>query len=128
MNWQAENAVAQNQAMRKILKGQEEMSQKVDRKLATIEDLIVEVKQRIQKLERELYTIATTVKEFSVASQQIASKEVERRYLHNQLRSLEGSSSTQSPNPNPITSPVTSSSSLYRPPPESPFVAPKHTM
>lgn len=104
------------------------MSQRVDRKLATIEDLIIEVKQRIQKLERELYTIATTIKEFSVASQQIASKEAERRHLQNQLRSLKGSSSSvQPPNPNLITSPVASSPSLYRPS-ESPFVASKHTM
>lgn len=127
LNWQAENAVAQNQTMKKILKGQEEMSQKVDRRLATTENLIVEVKQRIQKLEKELYTIATTVKEFSVASQQIASKEAERRHLQNQLRLLEGSSSTSTPNP--ITSPTASSTSyIPRLSPESPFMAPKNTM
>lgn len=40
------------------------MAQKVNRRLATTEDLIVEIKQMIQKFERELYTIATTVKNF----------------------------------------------------------------
>lgn len=68
LNWQAKNAVAHNQTMKKILKGQEAMSQAVNRKLSTIEDLILEVKQKIEKLEKELYIIATTVKEFSVAS------------------------------------------------------------
>lgn len=65
-----------------------------------------------------------------MAFQQIASKEAERHHLQNQLRSLEGSSSssTQQLNPNPITSPTSSPLSTYRPPPESPFVAPKHTM
>lgn len=123
LNWQTKNVVAQNHTMRKILKGQEEMTQRVDRRLAIIEYLIIEVKQRIQKLEKELYTIATTVKEFSIASQQITTKGAKRRHLQNQLKSLEGSSSSTK-NPNPLSS----SSSSYRLPPKPLLVKPRNTM
>lgn len=99
------------------------MSQAVNRKLSTIEDLILEVRQKIEKLEKELYTIATTVKKFFMASQQIASKEAEMRHLQNQLRSLEESSSSTPPSSSPFMSPKNTLQPIFTPPPTQSFLS-----
>lgn len=71
------------------------MAQAVTKKLSSIEEIVLEIRIKIKTLKKELYLITTIVKEFSIASQQIAVKEAEKKDLKNQLRSIEASSQYQ---------------------------------
>ena len=91
LNWQAENAVAQNHVLSKILDNQQKMAETVAHTLSSSNSLIKDLKKKIKAVEQELATIASTVKDLSVSFPLIGQKEKERKQLLLQLQSMEGS-------------------------------------
>ena len=85
LNWQSENAVAQNQVLSSIARSQNRLETHV----STLDANIQELKGKIQELHVELLHIADTVKDISVATQAIVQKEKEKRHLEAQLVDLE---------------------------------------
>ena len=63
LNWQAENAVAQNQVLSKILDNQQKMVEAVTHTFSSSNSLIEDLKKKIKAIEQELATIASTVKD-----------------------------------------------------------------
>ena len=91
LNWPAENAVAQNQVLSKILDNQQMMAEVVSHTFSSSNSLIEDLKKKIKMVELELATIASTVKDLSVSFPLIGQKEKERKQLLLQLQSMEGS-------------------------------------
>ncbi|XP_043699936.1 uncharacterized protein C6orf132-like [Telopea speciosissima] len=82
LNWQAENALVQNQYLTKLLSYQEHHTLALRQNEGDIRYL----KSRIESLHQELMTIAMTVKDSSQASYLISGREKEKRMLEEQLR------------------------------------------
>ena len=91
LNWQAENAVAQNHVLSKILDNQQKMAETVAHTLSSSNSLIEDLKKKIKAVEQELATIASTVKNLSVSFPLIGQKEKERKQLLLQFQSMEES-------------------------------------
>ena len=81
LNWQAENAVAQNKALSKILDNQQKMAEAVTHTFSTSNALVQDLKKKIKSVEQELATITSTVKDLSVSFPLIGQKEKERNQL-----------------------------------------------
>ncbi|XP_058078578.1 vegetative cell wall protein gp1-like [Magnolia sinica] len=80
LNWQDENAAQQNRALQKILHNQQQLAAIVQKQSPVIPML----EARIAVVEKELYVIATTVRDSNLLLQ----KEMERKNLKAQLYSL----------------------------------------
>ena len=91
LNWQAENAMAQNQVLSKILDNQQKMDEVVTQTFSSSNSLIEDLKKKIKTVEQELATIASTGKDLSVSFPLIGPKEKERKQLLIQLQYMEGS-------------------------------------
>ena len=91
LNWQAENVVAQNHVLSKILDNQQKMAEVVTHTFSSSNSLIEDLKKKIKAVEQELATIASTVKDLSISFPLIEQKEKERKQLLLQLQSMEGS-------------------------------------
>ena len=91
LNWQAENVVAQNHVLSKILDNQQKMAVVVTHTFSSSNSLIEDLKKKIKAVEQELATIASTVKDLSISFPLIGQKEKERKQLLLQLQSMEGS-------------------------------------
>ena len=91
LNWQAENVVAQNHVLSKILDNQQKMAVVVTHTFSSSNSLIEDLKKKIKAVEQELATIASTVKDLSISFPLIEQKEKERKQLLLQLQSMEGS-------------------------------------
>ncbi|KAL4649979.1 hypothetical protein ACB092_01G052900 [Castanea dentata] len=61
LNWQAENAVAQNQVLSKILDNQQKLTKAVSHTFSSSNSLIEDLKKKIQSVEQELETIVSTI-------------------------------------------------------------------
>ena len=61
LNWQAENAVAQNHVISKILDNQQKMAEAVTHTFSSSNSLIEDLKKKIKVVEKELATIASTI-------------------------------------------------------------------
>jgi len=81
LNWQAKNAMAQNQALSKILDNQQKLAEVVTHTFSSSSSLIENLKKKIKMVEQELATIASTVKDMSVSFPLIGQKEKERKQL-----------------------------------------------
>ena len=79
LNWQAENVVAQNQALLKILDNQQKLAKAVTQTLSSSESLTNDLKKKIKKVEQELAIIAITVKDMSVSFPLLGQTEKERK-------------------------------------------------
>ena len=99
LNWQAENAVAQNRVLSKILDNQQKMAEAVTHTFSSSNSLIEDLKKKIKAIEQKLATIASTIIDLSVSFPLIGQKEKERKQLLLQLQSMEGSQkeATQTP-------------------------------
>ena len=91
LNWQAENAMAQNQVLSKIIDNQQKMDEVVTQTFSSSNPLIEDLKKKIKTVEQELATIASTGKNLSVSFPLIGPKEKERKQLLIQLQYMEGS-------------------------------------
>ena len=91
LNWQAENAIAQNQVLSKILDNQQKMDEVVTQTFSSSNSLIEDLKKKIKTVEQELATIASKGKDLSVSFPLIGPKEKERKQLLIQLQYMEGS-------------------------------------
>ena len=91
LNWQAENAVAQNKVLSKILDNQQKMAEAVNHTFSSSNTLIEDLKKKIKAVEKELETIASTVKDLSVSFPLIGQKEKEKKQLLLQLQSMQKS-------------------------------------
>ena len=91
LNWQVENAVAQNKVLSKILDNQQKMAKAVNHTFSSSNSLIEDLKKKIKAVEKELATIASTVKDLSVSFLLIGQKEKEKRQLLLQLQSVQES-------------------------------------
>ena len=91
LNWQAENVVAQNKALSKILDNQQMMAEAVTYTFSSSSSLIEDLKEKIKAVEQELAIIASTVKDLSISFPLIGQKEKEKKQLLLQLQSMEGS-------------------------------------
>ncbi|KAL4628338.1 hypothetical protein ACB092_05G230500 [Castanea dentata] len=91
LNWQAENAVAQNQVLSKILDNQQKLTEAVSHTFSSSNSLIEDLKKKIQSIEQELEIIVSTIKDLSVSFPLIGQKEKEKKQLLMQLQSLENS-------------------------------------
>ena len=91
LNWQAENAVAQNKVLSKILNNQQRMAEAVTHTFSSSNSLIEDLKKKIKEVEQELTVIASTVKDLSVSFPFIGQKEKEKKQLLAQLQSMENS-------------------------------------
>ena len=91
LNWQAENAVVQNKVLSKILDNQEKRVEAVNHTFSSSNTLIEDLKEKIKAIEKELETIASTVKDLSVSFPLIGQKEKEKKQLLLQLQSMQGS-------------------------------------
>ncbi|KAL4653421.1 hypothetical protein ACB092_01G301900 [Castanea dentata] len=60
LNWQAENAVAQNQVLSKILDNQQKLTEAVTHTFSSSNSLIEDLKKKIKSVEQELETIVST--------------------------------------------------------------------
>ena len=67
LNWQAENAMAQNQVLSKILDNQQKMAEVVTHTFSSSNSLIEDLKKKIKTVEQELATIASIVKDLSAS-------------------------------------------------------------
>ena len=67
LNWQAENAVAQNKVLSKILDNQQKMAEVVTHTFSALNALVQDLKKKIKTIEQELATITSTVKDLSVS-------------------------------------------------------------
>ena len=75
LNWQAENAMAQNQVLSKIIDNQQKMDEVVTQTFSSSNSLIEDLKKKIKTVEQELATIASTGKNLSVSFPLIGPKE-----------------------------------------------------
>ena len=91
LKWQAENAVAQNHVLSKILDKQQKMVETVAHTLSSSNSLIEDLKKKIKAVEQELATIDSTVKDLSVSFPLIWKTEKERKQLLLQFQSMEES-------------------------------------
>ena len=91
LNWQAENAMAQNQVLSKIFDNQQKTDEVVAQTFSSSNSLIEDLKKKIKTVEQELATIASKGKDLSVSFPLIGPKEKERKKLLIQLQSMEGS-------------------------------------
>ena len=91
LNWQTENAVAQNKVLSKILDNQQKMAEAVNHTFSSSNTLIKDLKKKIKAVEKELETIASTVKDLSVSFPLIGQKEKEKKKLLLQLQSMQES-------------------------------------
>ena len=85
LNWQAENVVAQNKVLSKILDNQQKMAEAVNHTFSSSNSLIEDLKKKIKAVEQELAIIASTVKDLSVSFPLIGQKEKEKKQLLLQL-------------------------------------------
>lgn len=83
LNWQAENAVKQNQILTKILENQTSLQTAVTKQLNSLDSLIQDLRTQIAKLKSELSHIARTVKDYYQALELIRAKEAEKKNLEN---------------------------------------------
>ena len=74
LNWQAENVVAQNRVLSKILDNQQKMAVVVTHTFSSSNSLIEDLKKKIKAVEQELATIASTVKDLSISFPLIGQK------------------------------------------------------
>ena len=74
LNWQAENVVAQNRVLSKILDNQQKMAEVVTHTFSSANSLIEDLKKKIKAVEQELATIASTVKDLSISFPLIGQK------------------------------------------------------
>ena len=115
LNWQAENAMAQNQALSKILDNQQKLAEVVTHTFSSSSSLIENLKKKIKIVEQELATIASKVKDMSVSFPLIGQKEKERKQLLAQLQSIEGSQKeVTQPSPMLVYMPYQPQQSLYK--------------
>ena len=75
LNWQVENAVAQNKVLSKILDNQQRMAETVTHTFSSSNSLIEDLKTKIKAVEQELAIIASTVKDLSISFPFIGQKE-----------------------------------------------------
>ena len=87
--------MAQNQALLKILDNQQKLAEAVTQIFSSSESLTNDLKKKIKKVERELATIASTVKDMSVSFPLLGQKEKERKQLLSQLQFIEKSQKTK---------------------------------
>ncbi|KAL8209146.1 hypothetical protein R6Q57_008558 [Mikania cordata] len=91
LNWQSENAVAQNQVLKAILIQQKNLSKNPEAiagRLHTVENIINDVRSKIQELGYELLQMVRST-EVSHASNALTNKEAEMKFLKAQLVDLE---------------------------------------
>ena len=67
LNWQAENFVAQNKVLSKILDNQQRMAEVITHTFSSSNSLIKDLKKKIKAVEQELAIIASTIKDLSVS-------------------------------------------------------------
>ena len=91
LNWQAENDVAQNQALLKIVDNQQKLAEVVTQTFSSSESFTNDLKKKIKKVKQELSTIASTVKDMSVSFPLLGQKEKERKQLSLQLQFIKKS-------------------------------------
>ena len=91
LNWQAENAVAQNKVLSKILDNQQRMAEVITHTFSSSNSLIKDLKKKIKAVEQELAIIASTIKDLSVSFPLLRQKEKEKKQLLLQLQSMKGS-------------------------------------
>lgn len=82
LNWQAENAIAQNQVLTKIAKSQDRM----ETRMTNVDNIVHDLKGKIKDLHIKLLHVATTVKNLEVSNQFISQKEKGKKEA--QLRDL----------------------------------------
>jgi len=75
LNWQAENVVAQNQDLLKILDNQQKLAEVVTHTFSSLGSLNDDLKKIIKMVEQELATIVSTIKDMSVSFPLIGQKE-----------------------------------------------------
>ncbi|KAK1382554.1 hypothetical protein POM88_020289 [Heracleum sosnowskyi] len=86
LNWQSENAVAQNRALNPIMVNQQTMAKKLDNGLSTISSITSQLQNKINALHQELMQLAITVSFYSPV---LAQKEAELKTLKAQLHSIQ---------------------------------------
>lgn len=64
LNWQAENVVAQNEALSNIVQSQT----RLETRMSTMDAAVIEPKGKINEFHTELLHIATTVKDIAIAN------------------------------------------------------------
>ena len=79
------------QAFLKILNNQQKLAEAVTQTFSSSESLTNDLKKKIKKVEQELATIASTVKDMSVFFPLLGQKEKERKNLLTQLQFIEKS-------------------------------------
>ena len=79
LNWQVENAVAQNKVISKILDNQQRMAEVVNHTFSSSNSLIEDLKKKIKAVEQELAIITSTVNDLSVSFPLIGQKEKEKK-------------------------------------------------
>ena len=67
LNWQVENAIAQNQVLSKIMDNQQKMAEVVTHTFSSSNSFVEDLKKKIKMVERKVATIASTVKDLSVS-------------------------------------------------------------
>ncbi|KAL8228549.1 hypothetical protein R6Q57_016133 [Mikania cordata] len=91
LNWQSENEVAQNQALKTILIPQKNLSKNQEAlagRVYTVENIINDVRSKIQELHYELLQMVRS-KPVSHASNALSNKKAEMKFLKAQLVDLE---------------------------------------
>ena len=83
--------MAQNQALLKIVDNQQKLAEVVTQTFSSSESLTNDLKKKIKKVEQELSTIASTVKDMSVSFSLLGQKEKERKQLLSQLQFIKKS-------------------------------------
>ena len=78
LNWQVENAIAQNKILSKILDNQQRMAEAFTHTFSSSNSLIEDLKKKIKVAEQELAIIVSTVKDLSVSFTLIGQKEKEK--------------------------------------------------
>ncbi len=82
LNWQSENAVAQNKLLQKIEAQQQRLEEKIDRGFASFGSPIPELKKRISQLHEQILSLVQMRQDFSAQEREI-------KHLKVQLQSLE---------------------------------------
>ena len=83
--------MAQNQALLKILDNQQKLAEVVTQTFSSFESLTNDLKKKIKKVEQELATIASTIKDMLVSFPFLGQKEKERKHMSTQLQFIEKS-------------------------------------
>ncbi|KAM7480902.1 hypothetical protein LguiB_005485 [Lonicera macranthoides] len=90
LNWQAENALAQNKVLTQIAQQTKQINSRVS-SISTMEEAIADLKMRILVLNDQMRAVSSQVKDFAATANFFRDKENEKKALQTQLESLERS-------------------------------------